>query len=197
MPSAIIHEKVGYLLGKELNANSYDYYLGLLAPDSPNLNGFAPKEERWPAHVRRKDLNEWREALLKFYLESKNNYPKDFLLGYYIHILTDIVFDDFFYKKIRKEINMQGYSKEDAHQIMSNDMEEYYFNEFDEIKELLKNNQTSYSINNISKELLTSWKDKIINASIKSNKREFVTEEVVENLAHIVYEELLKNNIVN
>lgn len=196
MPSAIIHEKVGYLLGKELNANSYDYYLGLLAPDSPNLNGFAPKEERWPAHVRRKDLNEWREALLGFYLESKNNYPKDFLLGYYIHILTDIVFDDFFYKKIRKGINMQGYSKEDAHQIMSNDMEEYYFNEFDEIKELLKNNETSYSINNISKELLTSWKDKIINAPIKSNKREFVTEEVVENLAHIVYEELLKNNIV-
>lgn len=197
MPSAIIHEKVGYLLGKKLNINSYDYYLGLLAPDSPNLNGFAPKEERWPAHVRRKDLNEWREALLKFYLARKNNYPKDFLLGYYIHILTDIVFDDFFYKKIRKEIKMQGYSKEDAHQIMSNDMEEYYFNEFDEIKEVLKNNQISYNINNISKELLTSWKDKIINAPIKSNKREFVTEEVVENLAHIVYEELLKNNIVN
>lgn len=197
MPSAIIHEKVGYLLGKKLNINSYDYYLGLLAPDSPNLNGFAPKEERWPAHVRRKDLNEWREALLKFYLASKNNYPKDFLLGYYIHILTDIVFDDFFYKKIRKEIKMQGYSKEDAHQIMSNDMEEYYFNEFDEIKEVLKNNQISYNINNISKELLTSWKDKIINAPIKSNKREFVTEEVVENLANIVYEELLKNYIVN
>lgn len=197
MPSAIIHEKVGYLLGKKLNVNSYDYYLGLLAPDSPNLNGFAPKEERWPAHVRRKDLNEWREALLGFYLESKNNYPKDFLLGYYIHILTDIVFDDFFYKKIRKEIKMQGYSKEDAHQIMSNDMEEYYFNEFDEIKEVLKNNQISYNINNISKELLISWKDKIINAPIKSNKREFVTEEVVENLAHIVYEELLKNYIVN
>lgn len=197
MPSAIIHEKVGYLLGKKLNVNSYDYYLGLLAPDSPNLNGFAPKEERWPAHVRRKDLNEWREALLGFYLESKNNYPKDFLLGYYIHILTDIVFDDFFYKKIRKEIKMQGYSKEDAHQIMSNDMEEYYFNEFDEIKEVLKNNQISYNINNISKELLISWKDKIINAPIKSNKREFVTEEVVENLANIVYEELLKNYIVN
>lgn len=195
MPSAIIHEKVGYLLGKKLNINSYDFYLGLLAPDSPNLNGFAPKEERWPAHVRRKDLNEWRKALLEFYLESKNNYPKDFLLGYYIHILTDIVFDDFFYKKIRKEINMQGYSKEDAHQIMSNDMEEYYFIEFDEIKEVLKNNQISYNINNISKELLTSWKDKIINAPIKSNKREFVTEEVIENLARIVYEELLENNI--
>lgn len=196
MPSTIIHEKVGYLLGRKLSIDSYDFYLGLLAPDSPNLNGFAPKEERWPAHVRRKDLNEWREALLKFYLESKNNYSKDFLLGYYIHILTDIVFDDFFYKKIRKGINMQGYSKEDAHQIMSNDMEEYYFTEFDEIKELLKNNQTSYSINNISKELLTSWKDKIINAPTKLNKREFVTEEVVENLAHIVYKELLENNIV-
>lgn len=195
MPSAIIHEKVGYLLGKKLNINSYDYYLGLLAPDSPNLNGFAPKEERWPAHVRRKDLNEWRKALLEFYLESKNSYPKDFLLGYYIHILTDIVFDDFFYKKIRKEIKRQGYSKEVAHQLMSNDMEEYFFNEFAEIKELLNNNETSYSINNISKDLLTSWKDKVIRSPIKSNKREFVTEEVIENLARIVYEELLEINI--
>lgn len=79
MPSAIIHEKVGYLLRKKLNINSYDYYLGLIAPDSPNLNGFAPKDERWPAHVRRKELNEWREALFKFYLKNKESYNKDFL----------------------------------------------------------------------------------------------------------------------
>ena len=62
MPNITIHEKIGYELSKELNTNSYDYYLGLLSPDTPNLNGFGPKEERWASHVRRKDLNEWRNT---------------------------------------------------------------------------------------------------------------------------------------
>lgn len=35
-------------------------------------------------------------------------------------------------------------------------MKDYYFNEFEDIKEILKNSQTSYNINNISKELLLS-----------------------------------------
>lgn len=103
MPSTTIHEKVGYEIGKKLNVTSYDYYLGLLAPDAPNLNGFAPKEERWPAHIRRKDLKEWRKALQNFYISNIKNYNKEFLLGYYIHILTDIIFDDYYYKDIRKK----------------------------------------------------------------------------------------------
>ena len=97
MPSIIIHEKVGETIGKQLGIHSYDYYLGLLAPDAPNLEGFGSKEERWMAHQRRKDRDEWREAILKFYHQEKDHYPKDFIKGYYIHVLTDIVYDSFFY----------------------------------------------------------------------------------------------------
>ena len=46
MPNIFIHEKVAYNLAKE---NKYldtpNFYLGVLAPDAVNLNGFAPKEE--------------------------------------------------------------------------------------------------------------------------------------------------------
>lgn len=194
MPSAIIHVKVGYDIGKKYSLNSYNYYLGLLAPDAPNLNGFAPKKERWQAHVRREDLTEWSRALLEFYLKNKENYPKDFLLGYYVHILTDIAFDEYFYQKIRTEIEKQGY-KENAHQIMSNDMETYYFTEFEEIKEILKNSQVSYNINNISHELLLAWKEKIINTSNKTNNGKFVTETVIENLTNLVSKHLVESNI--
>ena len=84
MPSISIQEKVGYEIGKILSISSYDYYLGLLAPDAPNLEGFASKEERWRAHQRRQDYHEWREALDRFYIQEKDHYPHDFLLGYYL-----------------------------------------------------------------------------------------------------------------
>lgn len=75
-------------------------------------------------------------------------------------------------------------------------MKDYYFNEFEDIKEILKNSQTSYNINNISKELLLSWKDEVINTPNKLNKREFVTEEIIVSLANTVHKKLLENNTV-
>ena len=66
MPTINIHEKVGYDISKKMGFHSYDYFLGLLAPDAPNVDGFAPKEERWMAHQRRKDYDEWRASLHRF-----------------------------------------------------------------------------------------------------------------------------------
>ena len=44
MPNIIIHEKVAYNISKKYKslANA-EFYLGALAPDAVNLNGFAPK----------------------------------------------------------------------------------------------------------------------------------------------------------
>lgn len=80
---------------------------------------------------------------------------------------------------------------------MNKDMYEYSFSEFTKIKTVLKNSQTSYTINNISKELLLAWKDKIINNPSKTNKQEFVTEKIINNLITHVYQELLASNILS
>lgn len=112
MPNIIIHEEIAYRIAK--NKNEYlnsDFFLGILAPDTPNLYGFGPKEERWLAHQRKKDLTEWKDNLIKFYNQEKNNYPKYFIEGYLTHILTDIIYDRDFYKKVRKEIINDGYEK--------------------------------------------------------------------------------------
>ena len=189
MPTIMIHEEVGYYLSKELNISSYDFYLGLLAPDSPNLEGFAPKEERWQAHQRRKDYKEWRQALKEFYQKEKTNYPKDFLLGYIIHVLTDIIYDEFFYLKVREEIEKE-YSRDDSHNIMRNDMSMYYFKEIEEITELLKNKNNSYDILNISKETLLKWKEKTISLFPKENTSIYQTKEIIQKLNQKVLEEL-------
>ena len=97
MPNVMIHEEVGYFISKKINKKSYDYFLGLLAPDAPNTYGFGKKEDRWLAHQRKNDYNEWRNSLKEFYQKEKNNYPQNFLLGYITHILTDIIYDDYFY----------------------------------------------------------------------------------------------------
>ncbi|MBR3210890.1 MAG: hypothetical protein IKF71_03010 [Bacilli bacterium] len=190
MPTINIHEKVGYEIGKKVNLHSYDYYLGLLAPDAPNLKGFAPKEERWMAHQRREDYDDWRDALHRFYQQEKDHYPREFLLGYFIHILTDIVYDDFFYLKVREKI-LNDYSLEESHQVMRNDMEKYRFLEMSMIQDLLKKNHTSYDILNISSKELSLWKEKQISLFQKETSCDYITEDIINALVDEVYKELL------
>jgi len=129
MPNTMIHEKIGFELSKKININSYDYYLGLLAPDSQNLERFAEKEERWTAHLRAKNLNDWRKNLYTFYQKEKNNFKRDFIIGYCLHILTDIIYDDYLYKKVKGRILNSKVKEQQAHQVMNQDMDKYYFTE--------------------------------------------------------------------
>lgn len=190
MPSIVIHEEVAVYLSSIIHCDSYEYYLGVLAPDAPNINGFAEKEERWMAHVRRKNLQEWRNSLYNFYLLEKNNYPKDFLIGYIIHILTDIIYDDFLYLKVREEIEKKGISREESHNIMREDMKKYHFEKEDYWKDILKTSNTSFSIQNISKEELLEWKEKQLLE--ETSKSQFITKEVIEELNRLVRQELLE-----
>ena len=191
MPNIIIHEQVGYYLSKKINKNSYDYYLGLLAPDTPNLNGFGPKEERWMAHQRKKDYDEWRKSLNDFYTQEKNNYNEDFLIGYYIHILTDIIYDDYLYLKVRKKI-LKDYSLEESHQIMRDDMEKYYFDGQEEIIKILLSGNKSYDILNINSKDIILWKNKEIKEFKENNECKYITKDIIDFLEQQVYNELIK-----
>lgn len=191
MPNCKIHEKVGYDLSKKIGVYSYDYFLGLLAPDAPNLEGFAPREERWMAHERDGDRVVWRKKIKKFYDQEKTHYPKDFILGYYIHLLTDIVYDDFFYDQVREEIQKEmGYKN--AHEEMREDMDKYHFQEWEEVKEILQKEESSYDILNISKERLKKWKEKVISQKEKEEESHWIKENLIKELEERVYEELKK-----
>lgn len=189
MPSLMIHLKVGYEIGKKINKNSYDYYLGLIAPDTPNLNGFAEKNKRWSAHIREDDLYKWRQSLKVFYQKNEKNYEKDFIIGYYIHILIDIIFDEFLYFKIKKKILKDNYKNEEVHTVMSNDMYNYYFFEFPLIREILKSSDKSYRINELKEEDILKWKEKNINRSF-NNRSKYINSLEIEELVNRVYGEL-------
>ena len=190
MPNIMIPEEVGNYLSTKLNKNSYNFFLGILAPDAPNTYGFGKKEDRWLAHQRKKDYDEWRKSLNDFYQREKNNYDEDFLLGYYIHILTDIVYDDFLYLKVREEVLKDNYSLEESHEIMRKDMDKYYFDEIKNIKEILESEDTTYEINGITNKLMSEWKEKTLKELVSENKTIYHSKEIINELNELVYKEL-------
>lgn len=189
MPNTVVHEEVGYYLSKKLDTSSYEYYLGLMAPDAVNVEHFANKQERWTSHVRDKDLNIWKENLKKFYKEEKNKINNDFLLGYTIHILTDIVYDEYFEEKIRKEI-LKNNQEKDYWYIKWSDMDKYSFKEQSTINTILLKNNNYIEIKNITKEKLLKWKEKYLKNQSNLNKSLYFNQKIIDNLNIRVEEEL-------
>ena len=195
MPNTVVHEEVGYYLSKKLDTSSYEFYLGLMAPDAVNVEHFANKQERWTSHVRDKDLNIWKENLKKFYKEEKNKTNNDFLLGYTIHILTDIVYDEYFEEKIHKEI-LKNNQEKDYWYIKWSDMDKYSFKEQSTINTILLKNNNYIEIKNITKEKLLKWKEKYLKNQSNLNKSLYFNQKIIDNL-NIRVEEELKEIITN
>lgn len=196
MPNIMIHEKVAYNIAKkDKKLDTPNFYLGALAPDAVNLNGFAPKEKRWTSHLRDKDLNVWRENIKKFYYNEKDNYPTDFLKGYFIHILTDIVYDDYFYLKVTKRIKEDNKSIIDPHPVMLSYMNDYAIeNENNEITKHIKNKlkeATYCDIRNITKDDLKAWTESQLKYNTKTKYKEnpYITDDLIEKISLKVNEE--------
>jgi hypothetical protein len=97
MPGPITHLEAAYFYNNMCNkAFGGELYLGSISPDSVNINGHAPKQKRWPAHLRDQNLDKWIANAIAFYCQHKGTADEGFLRGYILHILTDIVWDKSF-----------------------------------------------------------------------------------------------------
>lgn len=195
MPTVLIHEEVAYNIAKKYKQlDNKDFYLGALAPDTVNLNGFASKEERWNSHLRNENLDTWLENVKKFYNENKDKYNKYFLLGYILHIITDIVHDKYFYQDIRTEMTKNNINEDEQHPLLRKYMLEYgYLDENNQIREyindLLKEHR-GYNIKNISKEDLIAWKNKCFsNYNEKVYPNNYITKNHIQELSKKTEEE--------
>ncbi len=95
MPGAVTHLKAAHVFLEitGIPLNQPLFFLGSVSPDSVNINGHAPKSVRWPAHLRDADLAVWECNAKKFYEENSGKVNESYLLGYIMHIITDIVWD--------------------------------------------------------------------------------------------------------
>lgn len=192
MPNIRIHEEIAYIFTKKHKEYDNNYfYLGVLAPDTPNLKGFGKKEDRWIAHQREKDLDKWQNKIIDFYNNNKNNYNHYFIFGYLFHVITDIVYDRDFYLNVRELILKDNIPIEETHDIMRKDMDYYgsKFVEYSKIKKELKEIKTFYSILNVNKQELEEWTKMNINEEIIGEPK-YITKELINNIEQKVEEEL-------
>jgi len=202
MPYTLVHLKVGSEIAKKYK--KYDkpqYYLGLIAPDAVNLNGFAEKDIRWSAHIRAKDLEIWENNIIKYYFENYNNYDNEYILGYLIHVLTDIVFDRMYNPCILNLIHEKKIF-ENEFENYHNELEKYECSQINEEwwKETVNKLKQSkgININKIDSKEIEMWRDKNINQYSKKQemKYDIISPELMNNAIIEVEKLLIKHNIL-
>ena len=83
MPSVCVHLMTACILKDRLDIiNESDFYLGSIAPDAVNLNGFAEERVRYAAHLRSRDYNVWKQNIENYY-NSISDRRSDFLKGFF------------------------------------------------------------------------------------------------------------------
>ena len=115
MPSATVHLKIAYMMKGELGIkNDAEFYMGAIAPDAVNLEGYASEEERYSAHIRSKDYDKWKANIRNFYYDTKDSFSgdEDFLKGYIFHLYTDIAWDEAVQPFLFDFLKRKGYSQE-------------------------------------------------------------------------------------
>lgn len=109
MPGPITHLQAAYYYNVSHGLHfGAQFYLGCISPDCVNINGHAPKDKRWPAHLRDRDLEIWTANAQKFYQVYKGEIDEPYLRGYILHILTDIVWDKSFDRPLYAMLLREG-----------------------------------------------------------------------------------------
>ncbi|MBQ9375214.1 MAG: hypothetical protein IJU04_02600 [Ruminococcus sp.] len=110
MPSATVHLKAACLMKDQLGIkNETQFYIGAIAPDAVNLDGFATQDERYHAHIRSKDYDKWKQNINAFYDEKKAAFAtSDYLKGYVFHLYTDIAWDELIQPSLFSFLQKQG-----------------------------------------------------------------------------------------
>jgi len=202
MPNALVHLNVANKIAKKhINLDESQYYLGIIVPDTVNLYGFAEKSKRWAAHIRAKDLNVWESNIIEFYNQNKEKYDNNYLVGYVIHVLTDIVFDRIYEKELLDEIHRRGVF-EDEFEFYHQELRKYEASQIEEKwwKEVVEklNKAVGIEINSIDADEIEKWRDKKVREYEEKEKMQadMINEELIEKATEQVEEMLSKNMII-
>lgn len=200
MPSILFHELIGYKFAKKYK--KYDvpnFYLGVMAPDAVNAYGFASKEKRWKTHFRDEDLDKWKKNIIGFYKENYKNQENTYLMGYLIHVLTDIFCDKIYQENLYPDLLQKGYDYNSSYSYYERAIEKFENNNID--KKWWEQTKENFGkgekqpINIISEKMIEDW----INYTIEKYKdrnyeeEEYITtdfaNEVVDRIEKVLLDE--------
>ena len=116
MPSISVHLTLSARIAGKVGVSDMPaYYLGAIAPDAVNIDGFASQEVRYGAHIRSKDYSVWKTNISKFYKANKSLYADcpDFLTGFLLHLYTDIAWDEVVQPQMFEYLRSCGLAEEE------------------------------------------------------------------------------------
>ncbi|MFT3951259.1 MAG: hypothetical protein QM689_04800 [Oscillospiraceae bacterium] len=105
MPSFAVHlfaaKKIAEDAGLSVPA---EFFLGAVAPDAVNMQDYAPEAVRYRAHFRVRDEAAWQRSLYDFLKTESPRHSapqtRGFVLGYFVHIATDLAWDQLVQPKL-------------------------------------------------------------------------------------------------
>ncbi len=187
MPGAVTHLKAAYTFYNEsgVDIQLSSFLLGAVCPDSVNLNGHAPKNIRWPAHLRTSDLNIWEQNAVQFYNENKDKYDNSYLLGYIMHIVTDIVWDREYDMPLFAVMHKHGVPKEELKKMRWREIDGYELKQKDTkwLKESLAALKLAKpcDIGTLNSADIEEWRGKILEKKFDVNiTSKYLTDELMD-----------------
>ena len=189
MPGPITHLKTAYFIFENKIASvsqPEQFFLGSISPDSVNINGHAAKEIRWPAHLRDFEPKKWLLNVREFYeKQSGQQSDNSFLLGYIIHIITDIVWDMYFERELWVRFEQISLPRELWKAERWNELYGYEQLQlkqpwFDSVALMLEDSKPE-TVGTLSLEQVAKWRDAVLdNRMPKGHLPRFVDDELME-----------------
>ncbi|MCR5607098.1 MAG: hypothetical protein K6F69_09835 [Treponema sp.] len=201
MPSSLYHLNVAYLIAQaDKSLYTPEYFLGAIAPDCVNLNGFAPKNIRWQAHNRAIDLDKWEENVYQLYKKEKYGAIdsvqfNDFLLGFVTHIFTDIQADRI-EDTVRADMMQKYPDSPDEYKLYSSQIKLYEYSQLD--SEWWKDTVSklsvahAFSVNNLKSLDVFDWRNFVLADYKQKQKTEYdlITPEIIQKVAWKVLDKI-------
>ena len=110
MPFPMVHYYIAHELTIDVKINDLkQFYLGILATDAYNQNN-GISSNRNTSHLFVDDPNDWEKNVLGFMEKYKFIDKKWYFIGYGVHILTDIYWEDMIYRPFRQNYQLKDTS---------------------------------------------------------------------------------------
>ena len=139
MPLPMIHLATAREYAKDFSTllNCPEFYLGSISPDAIHMRVNTERKDKNVTHLHAEG-DSWKDNVLKFLKQSKTNPNYNFLLGYGIHILTDIIWHETIYIAFKRQYEKDSNPLQDIRWAYYNDTDQLDF-ELYEICEWRKN----------------------------------------------------------
>lgn len=169
MPLPMIHLATARECAKE-TINLIDcqkYYLGSISPDAVHMRANIQKNDKRITHLFAEgDL--WKVNVLEFIKQNKFKTDYNFILGYGIHILTDIIWNETLYRKFKLKYEKDPAPIQDIAWAYYNDTDKLDFELYkvlewrQEVWELLKKTKSIGIEGILNSDEIDAWKNRTL-----------------------------------